>query len=127
MPVVPVRDGFSFRLGGKVYQSESTTCLYRGADTEAMATLYLMLTKDGRFAYLGRVIGGKGGIHTAEEWSPERAQRYLMEHGEGDVVGEFPDIFRKRVVAPVAEAKPGKVSTESPKGRPAEPYLFPLH
>ena len=118
-----VRDGFSFRLAGKVHQAENATCLYRTVDAEAMATRYLMLTKDGRFAYLDRVIGGKG-VYAAEDWSPDRAMRFLMQHGEGDLVDEFPDIFRKRAVAP-ASAK-GKKPAAS-RERPAEPYLFPLH
>ena len=86
-----------------------------------MATNYLMLTRDGRFAYLDRVIGGRG-VHSAEEWGGDRAMRFLMQHGEGDIVDEFPDIFRKRAPAP---AKPKKVA--SSKDRAAEPFLFPLH
>ncbi len=65
-----------------------------------MTTRFLLLTKDGRFAYLDKVIGGKG-VYTAEEWGADRAMRFLMQHGEADIVDEFPDIFRKRrVVAP---------------------------
>jgi hypothetical protein len=112
---------FGFRLSGKSYQSDGVTCLYRSVDAEAMATQYLMLTKDGRFAFLDKVIGGRG-VYTAEEWSPDRAMRFLMQHGEGDIVDEFPDIFRKRAVA---SAKPKKLATS--KDRSAEPLLFPLH
>ena len=122
MPVVPVRDGFSFRLAGKVYQSESLTCLYRSADMEAMATLYLMLTRDGRFISVDKVVGGKG-VHPAQEWSPDRAMRFLMQHGESDIVEEFPDIFRKRAVVAVSAPKPRKAV----KDNAAEPFLFPLH
>jgi hypothetical protein len=121
MPVVSVKDAFSFRLGGRTYQSDGVTCLYRSVDAEAMATRFLMLTKDGRFAYLDRVIGGKG-VYAAEEWSPDRAMRYLMQHGESDIVEEFPDIFRKRPVV-AQSAKTRKV----PKDNAAEPLLFPLH
>jgi hypothetical protein len=121
MPVVPVSAVFSFRLGGRTFQSDLVTCLYRSVEAEAMATRFLMLTKDGRFAYLDRVIGGKG-IHAAEEWSPDRARAFLMQHGESDVVEEFPDIFRKRPAA-AQRAKARKV----PKGNAAEPLLFPLH
>ncbi len=113
--------GFSFRLGGRTFQSDGVTCLYRAVDTEGMATRFLMLTKDGRFAWLDRVIGGKG-VHAAEEWSPDRARTFLMQHGESDVVEEFPDIFRKRPVV-VQPARPRK----APKDNAAEPFLFPLH
>ena len=119
--VKPAGFAFSFRLDGKSHQADAVTCLYRSVDAEAMSTNYLMLTKDGRFAYLDRVIGGRG-VHTAEEWSADRAMRFLMQHGEGDIVDEFPDIFRKRAPAP---AKPKKVA--SSKDRAAEPFLFPLH
>jgi hypothetical protein len=112
---------FSFRLGGKSHQSGAVTCLYRSVDAEAMATRYLMLTKDGHFAYLDRVIGGKG-VYSAEEWSPDRAMRFLVEHGESDIVDEFPDIFRKRMAA-----APKAKKIASSKDRAAEPLLFPLH
>jgi hypothetical protein len=112
---------FSFRLNGKSHQSDAVTCLYRAVDAEAMSTNYLMLTKDGRFAYLDRVIGGRG-VHVAEEWSGDRAMRFLMQHGEGDIVDEFPDIFRKRMPA---APKTRKVAAS--KDRAAEPLLFPLH
>jgi hypothetical protein len=118
---LPPIGGFSFRLNGKVFQSESVTCLYRGVDPEAMAARFVMLTKDGRFAYLDRVIGGKG-IHAAEEWSADRARTFLMQHGESDIVEEFPDIFRKRPVT-ARPAKPRKPAKDSA----AEPFLFPLH
>jgi hypothetical protein len=116
-----MRDSFSFRLGGKAYQSDAANILYRGVYAEAMATRYLILIGDGRFAYLDRVIGGHG-VQTAEEWSADRARTFLMQHGEGDIVDEFPDIFRKRAVA---AAKPKKITRT--KDRLAEPLLFPLH
>jgi hypothetical protein len=119
--VASIGGSFGFRLAGKSYQSDGVTCLYRGVDAEAMATQYLMLTKEGRFAFLDRVIGGRG-VYAAEEWSPDRAMRFLMQHGEGDIVDEFPEIFRKR---PVASAKPKKIAAS--KDRSAEPLLFPLH
>jgi hypothetical protein len=116
-----VSGGFSFRLGGRIHPSDGVTCLYRSVDAEAMAMRFLMLTKDGRFAYLDRVIGGKG-VYAAEEWSPDRAMRFLMQHGESDIVEEFPDIFRKRSVS-ARPAKTRKVAKDSA----AEPFLFPLH
>jgi hypothetical protein len=112
--------GFSFRLNGKVLQSEGLTCLYRSTDAEASTTRFLILTKDQRFAYLERPVGGKG-LQTAEEWSADRARAFLMQHGEGDIVDEFPDIFRRRS-AIVQPARPRK-----PKDNAAEPLLFPLH
>jgi len=113
---------FSFRLTGKLYAAESCTCLYRGVDAEALTTCHLFLTKDRRFAYLARVIGGKG-VYAAEEWGHDRAMRFLIAHGEGDLVEEFPDVFRKRAVAKPAQ----KSRTSAPKVRPSEPLLFPLH
>src|ERR1700761_4823120 len=123
MPVVPVTSGvagFSFRFNGKVVQSDSLTCLYRSTDVEATTTRFLILTKDGRFAYLERPVGGQG-VQTAEEWRADRARAFLMQHGESDVVDEFPDTFRRRPVI-VQAAKPRK-----PKDNAAEPLLFPLH
>ncbi len=117
-----VTGGFAFRLSGKSYQADATTCLYRAVDAEAMTTRFLLLTKDGRFAYLDRVIGGRG-VYPADEWSGDRAMRFLLQHGEGDVVDEFPDIFRRRVPA----LAPAKVKKTASKERPGEPYLFPLH
>jgi hypothetical protein len=125
-PGDPVTGGFSFRLSGKIYQADNTTCLYRAVDAEAMTTRFLLLTRDGRFAYLDRVIGGKG-VYAADEWGGDRAQRFLMQHGEGDVVEEFPDIFRRRAATPVAAQPRERKAASSPKDRPAEPYLFPLH
>jgi hypothetical protein len=113
----------SFRLNGKMYASSACICLYRAVDAESLTAQYLMMTKAGVFAYLELVIGGKG-LYTATEWSPDRAMRYLLEHGEGDVVNEFPDIFRKRpATAPVVKEK---TVAGAPKNRPTEPYLFPL-
>jgi hypothetical protein len=120
MPIVSVT-GFSFRFAGKVLQSEGLTCLYRSTDVEATTTRFLILTKDRRFAYLERPVGGKG-VQVAEEWSADRARAFLMQHGESDVVDEFPDIFRKRPVL----AQPGK-TRKVPKDNAAEPLLFPLH
>jgi hypothetical protein len=126
---VPVRGegvvgGFSFRLNGKMYAADKCTRLYRAVEPEEMVTRILLLTRDGRFAYLDRVIGGKG-IQAAEDWSADRAMRFLIQHGEGDLVDEFPDIFRKR--APTLSPRPkDRRIAAAPKGRPAEPYLFPL-
>ena len=112
-----------FRLGGKWYALVTCVCLYRAVDPAAMTAKYLVLTKDRRFAYLEAVIGDRG-IRPAQEMTRDRAQRFLVEHGEGDVVEEFPEIFREdeRIVAPAAGDE-----AEAPKDRPAEPYLFPLH
>jgi hypothetical protein len=116
--------GFSFRLNGKLCAADKCACLYRAIDAEDMVTHALLLTRDGRFAYLDRVIGGKG-VQAAEAWSGDRAKRFLIQHGEGDLVDEFPDIFRKRAPAPPMRVKDRRI-VAAPKGRPAEPYLFPL-
>ncbi len=110
----------SFRLGGKLHAAESCAMLYRGIDAEAMTTDQLFLTPDGRFAYLARVIGGVG-VYAAEQWDHAQAVRFLRQHGEGDVVDEFPDAFRKRVVA----ARVARGHGAAPKGSSAEPLLFP--
>ncbi len=112
---------FSFRLTGKLFTAESCICLYRGVDAEAMTTNHLFLTRGGRFAYLARVIGGKG-VHAADEWGPDRAMRFLLQHGEGDIVDEFPDIFRKRPVAVATKAR-----RPAAKDNAAEPMLFQMH
>ncbi len=116
---------FSFRLNGRVYNAETSTMLYRGVDAEAMTTNHLFLTRDGRFAYLARVIGGKG-LYAAEEWTGERAKRFLVQHGEGDIAEEFPEIFRVRA-KPTKDAARERRPAAAPKGRPTEPFLFPLH
>ncbi len=115
---------FSFRLGGRLYAAERCTCLYRAVDTESMVARVLLLTPDGRFAHLDRVIGGKG-LQAADDWSGDRAMRFLIQHGEGDLVDEFPDIFRKRQPSVARQSKETRIAA-APKGRPAEPYLFPL-
>lgn len=120
-----MKTDFSFRLTGRLFAAESCAMLYRGLDPEAMTTNHLFLTRDGRFAYLARVIGGKG-VYAAEEWGPERAMRFLVQHGEGDIVDEFPDAFRKRAAPPKPAAKERRPAA-APHGRPAEPFLFPLH
>jgi hypothetical protein len=110
----------SFRLSGKLHAAQSCAILYRGIDAEAMTTNHLFLTPDGRFAYLARVIGGAG-VYAAEEWDHARAMRFLRQHGEGDIVDEFPDVFRKRAVP-----APAKQHRAAPKGNSVEPLLFPL-
>jgi hypothetical protein len=123
---MPVKAGgvVTFRLNGKSYAADQCTCLFRAADMEEMVTRLLVLTRDGRFAYLGRVIGGKV-MQAAEDWSADRAMRFLIQHGEGDLVDEFPDIFRKRAPSQPTRGRDRRVAA-SPRGRPAEPYLFPL-
>jgi hypothetical protein len=122
---MPVKaGGLGFRLDGKTYAAEKCTCLFRAVEVEEMVTRILFLTRDGRFAYLGRVIGGKG-TQAAEEWSGDRAMRFLIQHGEGDLVDEFPDIFRRRPLASAPRRREQRV-VASPRGRPTEPYLFPL-
>ena len=121
MPVKDAMAGFSFRMSGRLYPADGCICLYRAIEAEEMGTRYLFLTKDGRFAFLSRVIGGKG-IPAAEEWSPDRARRFLVEHGDGDLMEEFAVVFRRRpAVAP--QSKP-RATAVAPRGRPAEPICF---
>ncbi len=114
-----------FRLGGKWHSLVTCVCLYRAVDPVAMTVRYLALTKDRRFAYMEAVIGDKG-VRPAVEMTRERAIRFLIDHGEGDLVAEFPDIFQEETHA---RTPAGEAATEAaaPKDRPTEPYLFPLH
>ena len=112
-----------FRLGGKLHALVTCVCLYRSADPKLTTVRYLVLTQDRRFAYLEAVIGDKG-VRPAIEMTRERAMRFLVEHGEADLIDEFPDIFREeRRAQPRAPLDPAS----APKDRPKEPYLFPLH
>jgi hypothetical protein len=111
-----------FKLGHRLYPLVTCVCLFRAFDPAAMTVRYLVLTKDRRFAYLEAVIGDKG-VRPATEMARDRAMRFLREHGEGDLVDEFPDIFREDERMTLAP----EISGKAPKDRPAEPYLFPLH
>ena len=120
-----------FRLegrGGGLYSLVTCVCLYRAVDPVGMTAQYLVLTKDKRFAHVEAVIGDKG-VRPAIELTRERAIRFLVEHGEGDLVEEFPDIFREETHAHVRAPQANADGSEAvaPKDRPTEPYLFPLH
>ena len=118
-----------FRLegkGGGLYSLVTCVCLYRSVDPVSMTAHYLVLTKDRRFAHVEAVIGDKG-VRPAIELTRERAIRFLVEHGESDIVEEFPDIFREETHARAPQATAGESATAAPKDRPTEPYLFPLH
>jgi hypothetical protein len=110
--------GFSFRLGRALLSLNACACLYRDSDPASMIARYLVLTKDSRFAYVEAQIG-MSSIYPATEWSRERALKFLVAHGEGDIVDEFPEIFR-------ADSDDEHLEL-APKNRPTEPYLFPLH
>jgi hypothetical protein len=112
-----------FKLGTKWHALVSCVCLYRNVNPETMTVRYLVLTKDRRFAYLEAVIGDKG-VRPVTEMPRDRARRFLLENGEGDVVEEFPDIFREE---PMIVGAASDEAAVAPKDRPAEPYLFPLH
>lgn len=111
-----------FKLGTKWHALVACVCLYRAVDPATMTAKYLVLTKDRRFAYLEAVIGDKG-VRPVTEMTRDRALRFLVENGEGDVVEEFPDIFRDEPM--IAGASSGEEAV-APKDRPSEPYLFPL-
>jgi hypothetical protein len=112
-----------FKLGTKLYSLVSCVCLFRAFDPAATTARYLVLTNDRRFAYLEAVVGDKG-VRPATEMTRERAMRFLTEHGEADIVEEFPEIFREDARLSFTGDLTGKAA---PKDRPAEPYLFPLH
>ncbi|HLG86430.1 MAG TPA: hypothetical protein VKZ79_04455 [Alphaproteobacteria bacterium] len=112
-----------FKLGAKWHALVACVCLYRNVSPETMTVRYLVLTKDRRFAYLEAVVGDRG-VRPVTEMTRERALRFLVENGEGDVVEEFPDIFREE---PMIAGSSSDEAAVAPKDRPAEPYLFPLH
>ena len=115
---------FRFRLGSRSHSLLSCVCLYRSVDPETLATTYVLMTKDRRFAFLETRVGD--GVRIASGMTREAAMRFLLQHGEGDVVEEFPDLFREEEhVRPPAEQ--AVEIAAAPKDRPAEPYLFPLH
>ena len=124
-PLLPTN--LRFRLGGKWHAIVSCVCLYRAVDPAAMTAKYLVLTKDRRFAYLEAVIGDKG-VRPVTEMTRDRALRFLVENGEAEIVEEFPEIFREdpHAQAPTQHELDVEVAA-SPKDRPTEPYLFPLH
>jgi hypothetical protein len=97
-------------------------CLYRAAEPDGMTATALWLTRDRRFLWSVRAIGLES--QSLEAWTAERARRFLLDHGEDDVVEQFPDLFRRTASPP---APPRRKAATAPRSRPAEPYLFPLH
>jgi hypothetical protein len=100
---------------------DGAVCLYRAAEPDGMTVTSLLLTRDQRFVWVERPIGRDQQV--SEDWTAERARRFLLDHGEGDVVEQFPDVFRAAPKKPAARRQPAA----APRSRPSEPYLFPLH
>jgi hypothetical protein len=95
-------------------------CLYRAADPNGMTANALWLTRDRRFVWSVRAIWQEA--QSIEAWTAERARRFLQDHGEGDVVEQFPDVFR----AAPKKQQVRRQAAVGPRSRPSERYLFPL-
>ena len=124
-PLHTLPTNLRFHLGKRWHDLVTCVCLYRVVDPATRVAKFLVLTKDRRFAYLESVVGEKG-VRPATEMTREQAIRFLAEHGENDVVEEFPDVFRDEPGVRKPAASDGAIAA-APKDRPAEPYLFPLH
>jgi hypothetical protein len=85
----------SFRIGDTTYEIGSCVLLHRGEQS-------LLLTPDERLVLLG--------AGSPKQLSGTEARRYLLQHGEAEIVEEFPELFR-----PAASANAER-----------QPYL-PLH
>jgi hypothetical protein len=90
-----------FRLGTKSYTLSACVCLYRFEATEHAIAEYLVLTPDMRFAHLSRQrlsltadmpLDINHGL-AAIEMTANDARDFLLAHGEGDLVEDFPDLF----------------------------------
>jgi hypothetical protein len=89
-----------FRLGSKSYALSACVCLYRFEAPEQGIAEYMVLTPDMRFAHLSRqrisVIDAPIDINhglSALEMPALDARDFLLAHGEGDLVEDFPDLF----------------------------------
>ena len=89
-----------FRLGAKSYALSACVCLYRFEAADQGIAEYLVLTPDMRFAHLSRqrisVVDAPIDINhglSALEMPALDARDFLLAHGEGDLVEDFPDLF----------------------------------
>jgi hypothetical protein len=90
-PLVP---GSRFRLGNKSYSLTACVCLYRCESAGASLAEYLVLTPDMRFAHVARPAADIDiRAYAAVAMSPNEAREFLLAHGEGDLVDDFPDLF----------------------------------
>ena len=90
-----------FRLGSKSYALSACVCLYRLEAADQGIAEYLVLTPDMRFAHLSRQrlslaadlpLDINHGL-AALEMPAAEARDFLLAHGEGDLVEDFPDLF----------------------------------
>jgi hypothetical protein len=86
--------GSRFRLGQKSYALTACVCLYRSETASGALAEFLVLTPDMRFAHVARpTMETDIRAYAAVELSPEEAREFLLSHGEGDMVDDFPDLF----------------------------------
>ncbi len=95
-----VSDTGRFRLGPKSYALTACVCLYRHDMTTEGLSEFMVLTPDMRFAHVARplVPGDADGLAlnrptAAVELYADEAREFLIQHGEGDLVEDFPDLF----------------------------------
>jgi hypothetical protein len=101
MPVKPalpkiglLMTGSRFRLGQKSYGLTACVCLYRYETAGGALAEFLVLTPDMRFAHVARPKGETDiRAYAAVELTPDEARDFLLSHGEGDLVDDFPDLF----------------------------------
>ncbi len=90
-PLIP---GTRFRLGTKSYALTACVCLYRYETAGATLAEYLVLTPDMRFAHVARpAVATEMRAYAAIELDSDEARQFLLAHGEGDMVEDFPDLF----------------------------------
>jgi hypothetical protein len=90
-----------FRLGSKSYALSACVCLYRFEAPEQGIAEYMVLTPDMRFAHLSRQRLSLAAdlpvdinhALAALEMPANDARDFLLAHGEGDLVDDFPDLF----------------------------------
>jgi hypothetical protein len=95
-----VSDTGRFRIGAKSYALTACVCLYRHDKAAEGFSEFVVLTPDMRFAHVARsyVAGDSEGFAlnrptAAVELMAEEAREFLLAHGEGDLVEDFPDLF----------------------------------
>jgi hypothetical protein len=90
----PLVTGSRFRLGQKSYALTACVCLYRYETAGGSLAEFLVLTPDMRFAHVARPTGEIAtSAYASVELTPDEARDFLLAHGEGDMVDDFPDLF----------------------------------
>jgi len=115
---------FRFRLGSRSHSLLSCVCLYRSVDPETLATTYVLMTKDRRFAFLETRVGD--GVRIASGMTREAAMRFLLQHGADPMINNEQGVTPLLAAAGIVAEQAVEIAA-APKDRPAEPYLFPLH